>query len=59
MSKKKKNNEPPSLFDSLDLFADTGAADTGTTGVPPVAEQSQEEPKEEVKKDETADQLAE
>ena len=24
MSKKKKNNEPPSLFDSLDLFADTG-----------------------------------
>ena len=51
MSKKKKNNEPPSLFDSLDLFADTGAAaadaqqrvppgagaDTGTTGVSPVA----------------------
>ena len=33
MSKKKKNNEPPSLFDSLDLFADTGATDTGTTGV--------------------------
>ncbi|MBO7687414.1 MAG: hypothetical protein J6V72_13565, partial [Kiritimatiellae bacterium] len=33
MSKKKKNNEPPSLFDSLDLFAAAG-----TTGVPPVAD---------------------
>ena len=29
MSKKNKknNNEPPSLFDSLDLFADAGATD--------------------------------
>ena len=51
MSKKNKNNEPPSLFDSLDLFADTGTsaatsaaapvadADTGTTGVSPVADE--------------------
>ena len=39
MSKKKKNNEPPSLFDSLDLFADTGATDT-----PPAADADTDAP---------------
>ena len=39
MRKKKKNNEPPSLFDSLDLFADTGATDT-----PPAADADTDAP---------------
>ena len=34
MSKKNKNTEPPSLFDSLDLFADTGAS-TATSAAAP------------------------
>ena len=37
MSKKKKNNEPPSLFDSLDLFADTGAS-AATSAAAPAAD---------------------
>ena len=36
MSKKKKNNEPPSLFDSLDLFADTGASAATSAAAPAV-----------------------
>ena len=38
MSKKKKNNEPPSLFDSLDLFAAVSPAPTSVDadGLKPV-----------------------